>query len=179
MIRHYFKEVYNSIWIWYIIRFFLFSLILSLILIFCIYYFKFDCLAFLKKSWSNVMTLFSILSWFLLAWIPIILSTTKLSDEWKDRINRLFNTTLREKGLNADRWISKMKEILLIEVVFQFFIIIFLVAFLCIFLVIEEKWSMFYILSYVAIFFASVSIVGIIRLLNRLLIIVRLTEFNV
>lgn len=108
-----------------------------------------------KNSGTDFITLFSIINWFLLSGISIILASWKIS---KEKLEELKN---EYKIINIKEYISLLKKVMLYDILFIFIIIIIFWILVSICKVSYNIW-----ISFISIYFLILSIIVLMNLIK-------------
>jgi hypothetical protein len=174
IIKEYFVLVlkYNCSWFYFVFMYLIIPLILS-ILINQLWAWidtnsgKSYIQIFYETSWADFITLFSLISWFLLASISIILSSSDIDSQKIEELNKKFRIK------NPKEYVETLKMVILHEIVFIFSLIILtsiIISFLKVFFI--------PLISYISIFFVSLSLISIFRLIKNFIIFEKSIKFT-
>lgn len=136
---NFFIEYFNLSFKYYfwkkICIFFIFTIFIPLAIIWIVYYYI-DIklvLKIIKTSSQELINSFTIISWFLLTWLTIMLSNVSIDNKKIKQIeNRL------PYWSNVEDIIENMQKLLFFEIIMQFILIIFINVFISIIKVIED-----------------------------------------
>jgi len=161
IIKRYFylihKNHLNSFWI--ISLFLVLPIIFSIILIIC---FKDNIINTLNSWSSDIINFLVLLSWFLFTSISLLISNIKINEDVIDN----FSNKLKINKNESKNIISELKELLVLDIVFQFFMI----TIDTLLIIIYNWFSLWNITLFFILFFFFLSLLWLTRLIRNFLL---------
>lgn len=158
------------------ILFFIFSFLIPIcIFLWCLFFINFETLFnFLKNSSQEIINSFTVISGFLLTWITVMLSNSKINE---DEFKKL--KTKVPYWFDIKNTLKEMQKLLFFEIIFQFIIIVFIIIIVSFIKAIDNFSSLY--LNYLLYLFIILTIILlhlVYRLLKNFIYFKKITYFN-